>query len=245
MALRPETEWLLTACALIAHADGVLDGEECDRLLGLIDERLDGDEYSEWIAMMGDRELLERHLSELPMPSEKSHQDLLEQAWTMAMVDGERCEAELEELAKIAARLGVEAVQLDYWRETWVYGERALAESAAAAAAFVLGAHEAAGADDKARFVGFIGQLPTVDEHRQELRATWVTPPGAFDVARLLGALSRRTRIMVLRLLARLSLRSSGPDAATLRFRDLAVAAGVAGSDVDAMLEDARRRGAT
>jgi len=245
MALSPETEWLLTACALIAHADGVLDGEECDRLLGLIDERLDGDEYSEWLAMMGDRELLGRHLSKLPIPAKESHRKLLERAWMMAMVDGERCEAELEELEKIAALLGVDAVQLDYWRENWAYGERALAEGATTAAAFVLGAHEEVGQDDEARFVGFVGRLPTVDEHRQKLRAMWGAPLGKHDVVRALGALSRRTRIMVLRLLARLSARSSAPDAAMRRLRDLAESAGVAGPDADAILEGARRRGTT
>jgi tellurite resistance protein len=243
MGLRPETEWLLTACALIAHADGVLDGEECDRLLGMIDERLEGDEYSEWLALMGDRELLERHLSKLPVPPRESHRELLEQAWTMAMVDGERCEAELEALGAIAARLGVDAVQLDYWRETWTYGERALAEGAAASAAFVLRADGPGGEGDKALFATFVDQLPTVDAHRHELRAVLEAPPQKHDVVRMLGALSRRTRIMVLRLVARLAVRWSGSEAATVRFQDLAQTAGVGAADVDAILEDARKRG--
>src|SRR5690606_23000467 len=55
------TTWTLTACGLMAHADGVLDGEECDRITAMIEEEVgtDADAYAEWLAVVGDRASLE------------------------------------------------------------------------------------------------------------------------------------------------------------------------------------------
>ena len=44
------------------------------------------------------------------MPATERHREVLEAAWTMAMVDGERAEAESQVLAGLAARLGVSPV---------------------------------------------------------------------------------------------------------------------------------------
>ena len=110
MAVSLTTQWKLVACGLVAHADGVLDGEECDRLMAAVDDAADGDTYSEWLATVADPERLQRVLDELPTPPEESRRAILEQAWTMSIVDGERCDAETA-----AASFGMRNISMTSW----------------------------------------------------------------------------------------------------------------------------------
>ena len=61
MALSLTTQWTLVASGLVAHADHVLSGEECERLMALVDEEVDGDGYAQWMSIISDRERLETH----------------------------------------------------------------------------------------------------------------------------------------------------------------------------------------
>ena len=47
MAVSPETEWVLVACGLITHADGTLDGNEAERLMAMVDDRIPEDDYAD------------------------------------------------------------------------------------------------------------------------------------------------------------------------------------------------------
>jgi hypothetical protein len=244
MPLRAETEWTLTACALIAHADGVLAGEECERLLGMIDEHMSGDEYSTWLERIGDREALERHLEALARPGVGLHRELLEQAWDMAMVDGDRCDAEIRVLHDLAARLGVAREQIDFWREAWAGAARTFADVAARAAEVMLAGpggtieHKS----DRAAFDAFVDQLPTTHEHRDQLRNNPPDRTEMVDVGRQLGALARRKRDMVLALLAGLVPASTDPEGTADRLRALGEAAGIPSARASEIAEQARGR---
>src|SRR5687768_255247 len=86
MALSPTSQWTLVACGVMAHADGVLDGEECDRLLAMVEDEADGEEYSDWLAALGDAKRLDQLLEELPPAPAEDHREILENAWTLAIV---------------------------------------------------------------------------------------------------------------------------------------------------------------
>ncbi len=240
MSLSAETEWVIVVSGLIAHADGVLDGEECDRLLGVLDEEeVDGETYSEWLAVVGDAEALQQKLEELPKPPEDRHRDLLEQAWQMAMVDGERCDAEVAALERIAGRLGVPSVQLEFWREAWTSNEQKFSEQAARSAAGVLGGGGPVHVDDRVLFSSLIDLLPTTNEHREELRATSVMSQDLDDLARELNAQTRKVRIRLLRLLAPLVVESTVEDQARERYFALAAGAGIGRGVVETLLAKA------
>jgi tellurite resistance protein len=238
MSMSPETTWALVACGLIAHADGVLDGEECGRLMAVIDEEVDGDEYSEWLAMLGDRAALEAMLDKLPPPAPERAREVLEQAWSMALVDGQRCEAEIAVLDGLARRLGVDDMQLQFWREAWVAGERDFAEVVAASAAVVLGGDAAVSPDDQPLVKDLLWVLPTDDAHRDELLATVLVPGLRDDTARKLTKLARAKRVQGLQLLAPLVHAAADTDAAHARFHALAHDVGL-GAKADAILRDA------
>ena len=128
MALSLESQWTVVACGVMAHADGVLDGEECDLLLAMVEGEADAEEYSAWLSTISDRPRLEEMLTQLTAPPEPTHREILETAWTVAVVDGERTAPEEEALTRITladlispaagrivrlASLGVDTRELD------------------------------------------------------------------------------------------------------------------------------------
>ena len=238
MALSPDTEWVIVSCGLIAHADGVLDGEECERLLTMLDDELDGDAYSEWLGLVSDREGLEQRFEQLPVPAAHLHRDLLEQAWNMAMVDGDRCEAEVEALHKIAAKLGVEGVQLDFWREAWTTSEHNFSEQTALAAARVLGGGQPLVGDDAKLIAALVDVLPTTDEHRDVLRET-VPGEDEGSLGRALAAQPRKARIRLLRLVAPLVVEAVDQAGSRDRFNQFASGAGIPQYEVERIMQRA------
>ncbi len=226
MALDPETEWILVASGLVAHADGVLDGEECDRLLGMLDDELDPDLYSEWLGIVGDKLALEERLDALPPPPADKHREVLGEAWTMAMVDGERREEEVVVLQELAQRLGVEGVQLEFWMQAWADQERKFSEACAGAATAMFGGLSG-GAEDRKLYDALVDVLPTTDEHREELRAMGAVQADLSDVGRVLAGFSRSFRMRVFKLLAPLIFESEHEDEVHDRFTTLAEAAGM------------------
>ena len=138
MALSLESQWTVVACGVMAHADGVLDGEECDLLLAMVEGEADADEYGAWLSTISDRGRLEEMLAQLPTPPEAAHREILETAWTVAVADRERTAPEEVALARIAARLGIESVQREFWRDAWTEGQHAAAELLTDAACVVL-----------------------------------------------------------------------------------------------------------
>jgi tellurite resistance protein len=234
MSLSLIDQWKLVASGLVAHADGVLDGEECDRLMAAVDEAVEGDDYSDWLTIVGDHERLRQALEALATPPPESHRVILEQAWTMSIVDGQRCEAEHAVIEELASRLGVEPMQLDFWREAWTAGEHETAETVAAALAWVLGGDEAP--TDDARIRHTIAGLPTTDDHRETLVRLASRATSREHVIRALGGLTRRKRRWALGCIAPAVSGTTHEAEAERRFVELAAELGIPASEADALL---------
>jgi hypothetical protein len=232
MALSLTTQWTLVASGLVAHADHVLAGEECERLMALVDEEIDGDAYAEWMSAISDPARLSTLLAGLAVPPAPSHRQILEDAWLMAVVDGERCEAEIEALRRIAARLQVETAQLDAWREAWSTAQHARAEATFAALVHVLG-DDAPRAVDEGIVEGFVHELPTTHEHRAQLLAAGLVAPAPAELQRRLRPLTRPQR----RDLARRLMSGARTEEARGRWRALASELGLTDEELDRLAD--------
>lgn len=235
MPVSPETEWTIAACGLIAHADGVLDGQECERLLAMIDDEIDESVYSDWLAMIGDVAALTAKLDSLPPPSEERHREVLESAWTMAMVDGERAEAETRVLAGLAERLGVESVQLDFWHEAWTKSERDFARITAEATCAVLGGGGPVPTAHRGAYDELVQRLPTTDDHRQELHAQASISGEVDPVARELAQKPRSLRKRLAKTIAPLV--AAAGEAAAERYTTLGTTAGLSARECGKILQ--------
>lgn len=237
MALTLTNKWQLVACGLVTHADGVLDGEECDRLMAMVDGHADGEEYASWLSAVADADRLREILEGLPAPPPEDHREILEQAWRISIVDGDRCDAEMAIIEDLARRIGVESVQLEFWRDAWTRSERETAASMAAALGWILGGGAPLHDDDKARLRNAIMAFPTADDHREALIELASGALERDQAVRGLGTLTRRKRRWALEQLAPVVSGSTGTDVPRQRFIELGAELGVAASEADAMLD--------
>lgn len=231
MSVSSETEWILVVCGLIAHADGVLDGNEVERLMAMVDDRIPHDDYAEWLDLIGDKQRLEARYAALADPPAAQHRTILEEAWHMSMVDGDRNASELVVLARIAERFGVEPMQLEFWRTAWTQAEQEFSQRVAELAALSLGGGEAVFEDDHSAFLDLMEQLPTSNDERQRLGAIGTTPPepplDADVLGRAFAAMPRARRIQAFTLVAPLVRHSVDHDNARGRFEQIGRAAGL------------------
>lgn len=228
MAVTPETEWILVACGLIAHADGVLDGNEAERLMAMIDDRIGEDDYPEWLSVISNKDELEARYAALPDPPPEQHRSVLEEAWSMALVDGERNTEELLVLTKIAERLGVDPIQLEFWRAAWTRNEQEFANAVADLAAQVLGGGEPLYEDDLSPFLDLVERLPTSQAERERLGGLATAPPNDREaLGRALAALPRSRRIQAFGLVASLVGSSVDAEQARARFVEVGRIAGL------------------
>lgn len=237
MPVSPETQWVLVACGLIAHADGEIDGNEAERLMAMVDDKIPADDYADWLGWIGDRAKLEELYAALPDPPADQHRNLLEEAWTMAMVDGTRNTDELVVLARLAERLGVEPMQLEFWREAWTTAEREFATYAAQLALWSLAGGEALFEDDHSPYLDLIERLPTSVEERERLRPLAEQP--GVDHSALghgLAAMAKAKRIRLFKLVGPLVRDAAGAEEALARFRELAKDAGLSTMPIDELL---------
>ncbi|MCA9654360.1 MAG: TerB family tellurite resistance protein [Myxococcales bacterium] len=234
MALSLQTQWTLVASGLVAHADHVLTGEECERLMAMVDAEVDGDEYGDWMKTISDAEALEGLLKTLDKPPADSHRQILEDAWLMAVVDGERADEEIAVLERVAEVLGVEMLQLEFWREAWTQAQHDYAETVTAALAWVLG--DGAELDDQAEdaISEFVGTLPTTHEHREAL-ATAARGAQAFDAVegRLRGLSMAQRRDAIRRLFV-----AASTNEELERWRRLGTAVRLSDEEIEKIAED-------
>ncbi|PRP90334.1 Tellurite resistance protein TerB [Enhygromyxa salina] len=228
MTVSSETEWLLVACGLIAHADDVLDGNEVERLMAMVDDRIPEDAYADWLRIIGDKAELEARYAALPDPPEDQHRSLLEEAWAMAMVDGERNTKELVVLARIAERFGVEPMQLEFWREAWTSAEQEFSVRTAELAALALGGGETLFEDDHSPFLDLIERLPTTTEERERLgQLATSSPTDADALGRALAAMPKTRRQQAFTLVSQLVRYAVEAEPARERFVAIGRAAGL------------------
>ncbi|MCA9709894.1 MAG: TerB family tellurite resistance protein [Myxococcales bacterium] len=233
MALSLQTQWTLVASGLVAHADHVLAGEECERLMALVDQEVDGDEYAQWMAAISDPDQLRTMLVGLAVPPPETHREILEEAWLMAVVDGERADEELDALRRVAERLGVESMQLDFWREAWTTAQQRYADDAVAVLGWVLGGGGPVLADDQATVDDFVHALPTTHEHRETLRAAGRVPQDRDGVDRRVHGLGKPQRRDLLRRLVEAIPGAARPDDARDRWQALAEAMGLSSEELE------------
>ncbi|MEM7153295.1 MAG: TerB family tellurite resistance protein [Myxococcota bacterium] len=233
MSLSLKTQWTIVASGLVAHADHVLTGEECERLMAMVDAQVDEDEYAQWMAIISDGPQLEQRLKSLPPPPAEDHRQILEDAWLMAVVDGERADEEIEALERIAEHIGVEPLQLEFWREAWTEAQQAYAEHVSIALAWVLGGGEPAGPDDAGTIRDTVGELPTTHEHREQLEGVArAGHDGDKAAAGLRAAGTAQRRDALQRLHAAAEAASRGDEAKT-RWRELAAATGLDDAEIE------------
>ena len=239
MALSLQTQWTLVASGLVAHADHVLTGEECERLMSMVDAEVDGDEYGEWMKTISDAQALESMMKSLEAPPAETHRQILEDAWLMAVVDGERADEEIEALERIAEHLGVEMLQLEFWREAWTRAQHDYADVTTAALGWVLGGGAAVGDDGADVIREFVGALPTTHEHREQHESSAATTASALDAVegRVRGLSTAQRRDAVRRLLVA-ARETSDTEAAQDRWRRLAAAAGLGDEEIERIARD-------
>ena len=228
MPLTPEQEWIVAACGLIAHADGELSPGESDQVLAMLDEHLGAEEHARWLALLGDHAALRRAFAELPPPLPAFTEPLLEKAWTMALADGHAGAAEIPELERIAAEVGIDPRALAGWRRARTADAVELAEHIATFAAVLIHHDGAIDAEEQRRFTDLLARLPLSDARRERLAHDLQAHPPTLDhVGVTLAALPRERRLAVLRAIAPLVTASNQAELGRAFFLDLARAAAI------------------
>lgn len=239
MSLPLEQEWVLVVSGLIAHADGVLEAEECDRLLGILGNEVPPEVYSEWLTFFSDHAALTRRYESMHNPTPGAAPKILQQAWAMALVDGEEAEAEVKVLKAIGERIGVSETRIDNLRPLWDAELDAFAETTAEAASWILSGGGPLPEADRDDFARFVDRLPTQRDHREELRAMLVLRSQAGQ-GEVIAKFDPAMRDQCLRLLAPLVHDASDEDAARERYLELAGAAGMSAEVAGRVLEATR-----
>jgi hypothetical protein len=174
VALTDEQAWTLTAAGLVALADGVLKGGEAGRILALVEEQLDAGEQDLWIDRLADPKELWALAGELPRPAPERVPAILRSGWSIALVDGEGSNDEIQVLERLGELLGVERAQLVTWRKAWTIQASEIAQYLAHFAAILLHRRGDAarepmqkiGDDARAEFAALLARLPLSEARR-------------------------------------------------------------------------------
>lgn len=225
--LTPEQEWTLVACGLIAHADDMLEFGEWDQILRLIDATVDDDDLQPWLDMLGDRPALERRFAELEPPLPHFAEDLLEQAWQMALADGSGSEVEVAVHDRIADKVGVEGARAQELREQWTRQAATRAELIIGFAAALANLDGRMDNAEAAQFDSLLERMPVSVSRRLELSALLYTPPKLDELGERLAALPSDSRESVLYEIAPLVQASHSGDRERAVFLELADRAAV------------------
>lgn len=240
MPLNSEQEWILAACGLLAHADGVLTSAEVDHMVGLLGDDLGLNERGEWVRLLGDHEALAARFAALPRPMAGFAEAMLEKSWTMVLIDGDPGDPEVRVLEQIAGGVGIDRDELADLRARWSSRLAGFAEHVAGFASLLIhhdGVVEPAEADLFARIVA---RLPVAASRRDALtRQLLAAPPAPDELGARLMALPRERRLTVLRVLAPLVSASSRADLGREFFRALAHDAAISADHADHLLATA------
>lgn len=224
------------ACGLVAHADDRLEFGEWDRILRLIDARVDDDEIQPWLDLLGDRPALEKRFAELPPLLPIMAEQLLEQCWRMALADGAGSEVEAMVHDRIAEKLGVVPEAAQGLRDGWTAqaAERAeLVVSFAAALASLDGQLDSA---EAAQFDSLLERMPVAVSRRLELSMLLHTPPKLESLGDRLAGLPADAREAVLYEIAPLVQASHSGERERGVFYELATMAAVPRERADELL---------
>jgi tellurite resistance protein len=177
MPLSPEQEWTLAACGLVAHADGIVEAGEWDRVLWMLDERIGAEDASAWVERLADRARLGAHLDSLPPPMPFFAEGILEKAWRMALADGAGSEQEAKVHDALAARMGVSAEEAARLRQGWLCQAYRRSEVVAGFAALLANLDGRLDQAEAAELAALVERLPVPPARRSALRALQDDPP--------------------------------------------------------------------
>lgn len=235
--LTPEQEWTLVACGMIAHADDMLEFGEWDQILRLVDASVDDEQMQPWLDLLGDRPLLERRFAELPPPLPYFVEELLGQAWRMALADGSGSEVEAAVHDRIAEKIGVSPEQAQSWREIWTTEAATRAELVVAFAAALANLDGQLASAEAAQFDSLLDRMPVSVARRVELSMLLYSPPALDELGGRLAALDRDAREAVLYEVAPLVQASDRGDRERVVFYELAELAAVPADRARELLE--------
>ena len=182
MPLSPEQEWTLAACGLVAHADGIVEAGEWDRVLWMLDERIGAEDASTWLELLADRARLQAHLDTMPPPMPFFAEGILEKAWRMALADGEgsRQEAAIHDM--LAARIGMPVEEAAALRKAWLRQAHRRSEIVAGFAAILANLDGRVDEEETAELDALVERLPVPAERRPALAAMRGDPPALEHV---------------------------------------------------------------
>lgn len=225
--LTPEQEWTLVACGLIAHADDELEFGEWDHILRLVDAAVDEEDMQPWLDLLGDRPALERRFAEMPPPLPFVCEQLLEQAWRMALADGTGSEVEAAVHDRIAEKFGISSEQAQAWRRRWTAEAATRAELVIMFAAALANLDGRMDNDEAVQFDALLERMPIAVARRLELSVLLYTPPKLADLGARLAALEPDARESVLYEIAPLVQASHSGERERAAFYELASLAAV------------------
>jgi len=239
MPLSPEQEWTLAACGLVAHADGIVEAGEWDRVLWMLDERIGAEDASLWIELLADRARLHAHLDTMPPPMPFFAEGILEKAWRMALADGEGSRQEAAVHDMLAARMGVPADEAARLRQGWLAQAQRRSEIVAGFAAILANLDGRLEASEVAELDALIDRLPVPAERRPSLRALRDDPPSLERVVgELMGVDAEERSIALLALVPLLRTHAEASRERAL-FLDVATRVAIAPAEAQRMLERA------
>ncbi|MCB9569413.1 MAG: TerB family tellurite resistance protein [Myxococcales bacterium] len=198
MSLKPEQEWLLVGCGLIAHADEILDMGEWDAALRLIDETIDGEDRDTWREIIADQDALEERFARLPPLDQGHHLEVLHRCWKMALVDGGDSEIEETVHDRIARALGVSEAEAALLRERWTREAIERAELVAGLAAVFTNLDGHLDFQEAIHFDNILERLPLSMGRRLELSNLLHKPPRLDPLADKLASLDADDRLATL-----------------------------------------------
>lgn len=243
MPLSPEQEWTLTACGLIAHADGILEAGEWDRVLWMLDDRIGDGDASAWISLLADRERLRAHMEGLAPPMPFFCEPILEKAWRMALADGEGSEQEAQVHDALAAQLGIDATEAARLRALWLAQAHARSELVAGFAAILANLDGVLDPAEIQALDVLLDRLPTPKERRPALRAMRDAPPALPDVVGELTVMEPEERRIALLELVPLVHACGGAPRERNLLLDVARQLAVPTEEIEHRLEHGREQG--
>jgi hypothetical protein len=237
--LTPEQEWTLVACGMIAHADDELEFGEWDQILRLIDANVDDSQMQPWLDMLGDRPALEKRFAELEPPLPFVCEQLLEQAWRMALADGSGSEVEAAVHDRIAEKFGINTDEVQVWRTKWTADAGTRAELVVAFAAALANLDGRMDSAEAVQFDSLLDRMPLSVSRRVELSALLYGPPKIEELGTRLAELELDAREAVLYEIAPLVQASHSGERERAVFFELASLAAVPQHRAQQLLDEA------
>ncbi len=237
MPLSPEQEWILVACGLLAHADGILEVGEWDQVLWMLDDRIETADSDAWTEVLADAGRLRERLDALQPPPPFLSEMILEKAWRMALADGRGSEAEAAVHDEIANRLGVSPMEAAQWRRGWTERAARRAEVVAGFAAILANIDGRTDPDERVEYENLLARLPVPEDRRDALLSQLEAPPELDAIVGGLAALDPEDRKIALLGVVPFVHAAARGDAERRAFFDLAERVAVSRADAERMLD--------